>query len=48
MITGYDEVGESEPDKEQQQLMAMKMMDLVGTLIHKITRKERPSVSGGK
>jgi len=43
MITGYDDVAEESPLEEDQQLMDMKIMDMVGTIIKKFTRKDKKS-----
>ena len=47
MINGYDEVSEQEPHEEHRQLMEMELMDMVGTIIKKFIKKEKPLGSGG-
>jgi thiosulfate reductase cytochrome b subunit len=47
MITGYDEVAEDEPHEKHRQLMEMKVMDLMGTILSKIKikgKKKHPSM----
>lgn len=41
MVTGYEEVAAGEPDEEHTALMDMKFLDLTGTLIGRIAKKNK-------
>jgi thiosulfate reductase cytochrome b subunit len=47
MITGYDDITQEEASQEHLELMDMKIMDLAGTLIGKLTPKSKDSKDGG-